>query len=120
MRQKISKRRGISGIGLLMSAMQDWCKNTAAKYWHHTKGSLWLIRRGRRNDPFERVQQVNVEQPLRIDFDGECLELKKFVKMLTIGDRIRVLCDDGVVVAEKVSQTEFRLIDSQRMSKLVH
>lgn len=120
MRQKISKRRGISGIGLLLSAMQDWCKKTAARYWHHMKGSLWSIRHGRRNDPFERVRQVNVEQPLRIDFGGECLELKEFVNMLTIGDRIRVLCDDGVVLAEKVSQTEFRLIDAQRMSKLVH
>lgn len=83
-------------------------------------GSVGPMRSGHRNDPFEGVQRVNVGQPLRIDFGGKCLELKEFAKMLTIGDRIRVLCDDGVVVAEKVSQTEFRLIDSQRMSKLVH
>jgi hypothetical protein len=42
------------------------------------------------------------------------------VKALNIGDRIRVLCDDGALVAEKISQTQFELIHCQVMSKLVH
>jgi len=36
------------------------------------------------------------------------MEFEEVVKVLNIGDRIRVLCDDGVVVAEKISQTQFR------------
>ncbi len=40
--------------------------------------------------------------------------------MLTIGDRIRFLCDDGVLVAEKMSQTQFKLVSAESMSKVVH
>ena len=42
------------------------------------------------------------------------------MKVLNIGDRIRVLCDDGVLVAEKISQTQFKLIYAQMLSELVH
>ena len=55
--------------------------------------------------------------------DSSCrlsAELEKVVKVLNIGDRIRVLCDDGVVVAEKVSQTQFVLIHYQMISDSVH
>jgi len=48
------------------------------------------------------------------------MELEEFIQILRIGDRIRVLCDDGVVVAEKISQTQFKLIRCQMMSELVH
>lgn len=116
----MSKRRWISGISLLLSEMLGWFKRTAARYWQGASGIVWPIRSERRNDPCKGVRPVSAAQPLRIDFCGECIELKEFIKMLTVGDRIRVLCDDGVLVAEKVSRTEFRLIDSQRMSTLVH
>jgi len=36
------------------------------------------------------------------------MEFEELVKVLNIGDRIRVLCDDGVVVAEKISQNAIR------------
>jgi len=36
--------------------------------------------------------------------------VEELVKVLNIGDRIRVLCDDGFIVAEKISQTQFELI----------
>jgi len=41
------------------------------------------------------------------------MEFEEVVKVLNIGDRIRVLCDDGVVVAEKISPTQFELIHYQ-------
>ena len=41
-------------------------------------------------------------------------------KTLSIGDRIRVFCDDGVVVAEKISQTQFKEIHVEMMAELVH
>lgn len=61
-----------------------------------------------------------VGHPVQIDFCGEHIELKEFMKALNIGDRIRVLCDDGVLVAEKISQTQFKLIHAQMLSELVH
>jgi TusA-related sulfurtransferase len=48
------------------------------------------------------------------------MELEEAVKVLNIGDRIRVLCDDGVVVAEKVSETQFELIHYQMISDSIH
>jgi hypothetical protein len=46
--------------------------------------------------------------------------LTEFIKTLSIGDRIRVFCDDGVVVAEKISQTQFKEIHVEIMAELVH
>ena len=48
------------------------------------------------------------------------MEFEEVVKVLNVGDRIRVLCDDGVVVAEKISQTQFELIHYQMISGLIH
>ena len=116
----MAERRGISSVGLLLSAMLDRCKRTAARYWQCVSGIVRPTVGGHGSDPFESVRPVNVGQPPQIDFCGEDIELKELISMLTIGDRIRILCDDGVLVAEKISQTQFKLIDSQRMSKLVH
>lgn len=116
----MSKRRGIFSIGSLLSAMWELCKRIAARSWQGVSEIVWPRGSGRRNDPFEGVGRINVGRPPVIDVCGECVELKELIRVLTIGDRIRVLCDDGVLVAEKVSQMEFRLVDSRRVSKLVH
>jgi len=73
-----------------------------------------------RSYPSEDVRPVNVGQPSRIGFSGEDIEVKEILRMLTIGDRIRFLCDDGVLVAEKMSQTQFKLVSAESMSKVVH
>jgi hypothetical protein len=39
---------------------------------------------------------------------------------LNIGDRIRLFCDDGVLVAEKVSQTQLRIIQAETVAEGVH
>jgi hypothetical protein len=84
------------------------------------RGIVRLMRGGCRSDPSEDVRPVNVGQSSRIDFCGEDIELQEILKTLTIGDRIRILCDDGVLVAEKMTQTQFKLVSAQSMSKLVH
>src|ERR1700757_1360737 len=116
----MSKRPGSSSISLLLSAMLDWCKRTATSYWQGVRGIVRLMSGGCRSDPSEDVRPVNVGQPSRIDFCGENIELQEILKTLTIGDRIRILCDDGVLVAEKMTQTQFKLVSAQSMSKLVH
>lgn len=116
----MSKGPGTSRISLLLSAMLTWCKRAATRYWQGVSGIVRLVRGGCRSDPSEDVRPVNVGQPLRIDFCDEDIELKEILRMLTVGDRIRILCDDGVLVAEKMSQTQFKLVGAQSMSKLVH
>jgi len=62
---------------------------------------------------------MSIKHSLQVDFCGERIELKEFIKLLRIGERIRVFCDDGVFVAEKISETQFELIDCQMISKFV-
>lgn len=116
----MSKRRGIWLINLPLSAALDWCRETAGTCWRRAAGRVLLIAAGRREDRFEVAQLTNVRQPLQVDFCGERIELKELIKVLRIGDRIRVLCDDGVIVAEKVSDARFKLIHSQFQSEWVH
>lgn len=115
----MSERRGISSIGLLVSAMLDRCKRTAARYWRWVSRIVCRVG-GHGSDPFESMRPVNVGQLPGIGFCGEDIELNELIRMLTVGDRIRILCDDGFIVAEKISQTQLKLIDSQRMSRFVH
>jgi hypothetical protein len=63
---------------------------------------------------------MNVSHPLHVDFAGKPVALTEFIKTLNIGDRIRVFCDDGVVVAEEIAQTQFKEIRVEMMARLVH
>lgn len=116
----MSKGRGIWGISLPLAAALDKCKNAARRIWRFSSSLLWSIAPRLRHDPFEVTRPTNSSPPLEIDFCQRRMELEEFIQILRIGDRIRVLCDDGVVVAEKISQTQFKLIRCQMMSELVH
>ena len=110
----MSKRRGI-WASLPLAAL-DWCKKTAGRYWRFAGAIVWSITHGRRADEFEASIPKN---PVQVDFCGERVELKEFIKVLSIGDRIRLLCDDGLLVAEKISETQCKVIHSEMVGKLV-
>lgn len=116
----MSKARGIWGISLPLAAALDKLKNAARRYWRFSNGLLCSIAARRRDDPCEVERPTTVSPPLEIDFCQRRMELEEFIQILRIGDRIRVFCDDGFVVAEKISQTQFKLIRCQMMSDLVH
>jgi hypothetical protein len=50
----------------------------------------------------------------------ESIELKESLRLLRIGERLRVFCNDGILVVEKVSQTQVKLVHSQAITELVH
>jgi hypothetical protein len=114
----MSANRGIWAVGLPLSAVLDWCKKTVGRY-RRVAGRIadQSLLVGRENQ-FARA--MNVSQPLLADLAWERVELKEFTKALSIGDRIRVLCDDGVLVAEKISETQFKFIHAEMMTDLVH
>ena len=116
----MSKRCGIWGVSSLLSDALGWCKRTTGRYWTFFGGIIWSTAPSRRHDQVEGVQSTTVGHPDQIYSCGARVELKEFMKVLGVGDRVRVLCDDGVLVAEKISQTQFKLIDSQKASELVH
>lgn len=94
-----------------------------ARHWRRAYGIVSAIadRHRRRDWPLDRA--MHDTYPLQIGTGHELSEvgdLQEFIKVLNVGDRIRVLCDDGVLVAEKVSNTQFELIQYQMMSDLIH
>jgi hypothetical protein len=118
---KIEERSGLFRCYISrVSAVLDWCKRTAGKYRRFAGSIADQLRMVGRENQFDVARVMNVSQPLHVDFAGERVELREFAKVLSIGDRIRVLCDDGVLVAEKISQTQFKLIHAGTMTDLVH
>jgi hypothetical protein len=118
---KIEERSGLFRCYISrVSAVLDWCKRTAGKYRRFAGSIADQLRMVGRENQFDVARVMNVSQPLHVDFAGERVELREFAKVLSIGDRIRVLCDDGVLVAEKISQTQFKLIHAETMTDLVH
>jgi len=118
----MSKMRGIRRIGFPFLVALDKCKATAAKYWRFATGIAWAVtaRRNRRNDPLEVARPMEISHLLQTDSCHQPMELEDLIDVLSVGDRIRILCDDGVVVAEKTSHTRFELIQCQTMSELIH
>ena len=113
MKTEISRKTNIPGIRPRLRAVLEWCKRTAGRCYAFASGKVWLTRRGSN----EVARMSSACHPWQIDFGGERMELNKLFTMLSIGDRIRVFCDDGVVVAEKISQTQFQVVHSQSMTK---
>jgi hypothetical protein len=90
----------------LILAVSDWCKRTAGR----------LRTAGRQ----QQSQVAQVSCPVHVNFIGNSVELGKLAKALKIGDRVRVHCNDGLLVAEKISETQFQLIDAQPLAGLVN
>jgi len=112
----MSKRRGIWAVSRPLSAALGWCKRTAGRYWRFAASTV----DGRQENQFGIARTTDNSGPFQPDFASELVELKEFAKTLNIGDRIRMLCDDGVLVAEKISQTQFKVLYSETMSEQVH
>jgi hypothetical protein len=114
------KKRGIWAVGVPLSAVLDLCKRTADRCRRFAGRIADQFRMAGRENQMEVARVMKVSRPLQADFTGKPVELTEFIKTLRIGDRIRVFCDDGVLVAEKISQTQFREIHAETMAELVH
>jgi hypothetical protein len=112
----MSKRQGIWVVRWPVSSALGWWKRAAGRYWRFTAPTM----DGRQENRFELARTANNSEPLQADFASERVELKEFAAALNIGDRVRMFCDDGVLVAEKISQTQFKVLYSETTSELVH
>lgn len=118
-RRNMPKRRGNWRIRLPLAL--DKCKTAAGECWRFVGRVFRSITACGRHDYLKVDLSTLVGHPLPTDSScRQDIEFEEVVKALNIGDRIRVLCDDGALVAEKISQTQFELIHCQVMSKLVH
>jgi|SRR5712672_1613329 len=114
------KKRAIWSVGSPLLAVLDWATRTADRYRRFAGRIAGQFRMVGRENQTEVAQVMNVSRPLHVDFSGESVELGELTKVLRIGDRIRVFCDDGVLVAEKISETQFKLIHAEAVAELVH
>ena len=112
----MSKRRGIWAVKWPLSAALGWWKRTAGRYWRFAASTMDR----RQENQLDIAQTTDHSQLFQLDIASAHVELKEFAKILNIGDRIRVFCDDGVVVAEKISQTQLKVLYSATMSEQVH
>ncbi len=115
------KRRGNGRIKLPLPVALDMCKTTVGTSWQFFRRVFRSITARARHDQLKVDLITDVSHSLLTDSScRQNMEFEEVVKVLNIGDRIRVLCDDGVVVAEKISQTQFELIHYQMISGLIH
>lgn len=63
---------------------------------------------------------MSINDSVRLDARYNGTELAEVAKRLSIGERMRVFCDDGVFLVEKISQTQFELIEWQGISNVVN
>jgi hypothetical protein len=115
----MSKKNGIRDVSLPLPAVLDWCKRTADRFRLIAGRIAGQSRMGRQNQS-EVARAMNVSHPLHVDLGGKRVELRELTKALRIGDRVRVFCDDGILVAEKISETHFELIQAEPIAQLVH
>jgi len=115
----MSKKRRICAVGLSLSAVLDCCKRAAGRFRRFAGRIADQLRMVGRENQFEVARVMDGIHTLHVDCAGRRVEFSEFIKLLSIGDRIRVLCDDGLLVAEKISETQCKVIHSEMMDKLV-
>src|SRR2546421_1172178 len=117
----MSKRRGDGRIKLTLPVALDMGKTTVGRSWQFFRRVFRSIAARTRHDRLKVDLITGVSHSLLTDSScRQNMEFEEVVKVLNICDRILVLCDDGVVVAEKISQTQFELIHYQMNSCLIH
>jgi hypothetical protein len=116
----MSKRSENWTASLSASATLDWCQRIVGKFLRFAGRIADQLRMAGKEKRFEVGRIMSHSHPVQVDLAGKRVELREFVRILNIGDRIRVFCDDGVLVAEKVSQTQLRIIQAERIAEGVH
>jgi len=116
----MAEKPEIQNITSCLLAIVDWYNRTRRKYLQWARRNMFSTPNLSSNKELEFGGLANIGQAVRVDFRGDWIEFDRCIQGLDIGDRVRVLCDDGVLVAEKVSSTQFELIHAQATSPLIH
>ena len=116
----MSRGSGLWGSGELLSELLDWWKRTVGGYRRFAGRIADQSRTIRQENYFGVARRTNDDfRTVQVDLHGGDAELKEFTKAMRIGDRIRAFCNDGVIEAEKVSQTRFKLIYEVKTTGLI-
>jgi hypothetical protein len=110
---------GIWGAVLRSMVLEGW-QRTVRVFRRFAAGVVGQSRTIRQENTFAVARPTNDFKTVQVDLRGGIAEFEKFIKAMRIGDRVRAFCDDGVIEAEKVSQTRFKLIYSLETTGLIH
>lgn len=116
----MSKKYGMWSFSSSPRVALDRCKRAASRNLSRTRGVTFPTADDHSDEQSEVGSLTKVRHRLQVDLAGDRMEFDQFLQNLCIGDRVRVLCDDGVLVAEKISQTQFELIHSETISQFIH
>jgi hypothetical protein len=108
---------GIWGSGVLLSALLEGWERTVRVC---RRFAVRVVDQSRQEKGSAVARPTSDFKTVQIDLGGGIAELGEFTKAMRIGDRIRAFCDDGVIEAEKVSQTRFKLIHSVETTGPIH
>lgn len=116
----MSKKRELPSTISPLSVTWDWCKSTAGRYLLWAQRAMFSTAGRCHSNEFEVGRLTKGTDRLQIDLRGGRIEFDRFFDSLNAGDRVRILCDDGVLVVEKKSQTQLELVHAEAMAHLVH
>ena len=111
----MSRGRAIESFRFLLSIMLERCRRALGRFCGARQ--LPIVRPA---NQFATGQLVESSQALQLASADAHVELEELAKLLYIGDRVRIFCDDGVLMAEKISESRFNLIQATSLSELVH
>lgn len=96
------------------------CKRIARKFLRWAQGIESPTASRPRIYPLDVERAKTNGQKQLIDCHGDAVQFEEFMQKLNIGDRVEIMCDDGVLVAEKISKTRFEIASTQSMSPFLH
>jgi hypothetical protein len=111
---------GIWRNGVLLSAVLEGWERTVRVYRRFAVRDVDQSQTIRQDNSFAVARPTNDVKSVQIDLRGGIGEFEEFTKAMRIGDRFRAFCNDGVIEAEKVSQTRFKLIYSVETTGPIH
>ena len=116
---------GIWGRGVLLSTVLECWEKAVRVFRRFAVGVVGQSRTIKQENSFAVARPTNetvhVEfKTVQVDLRGGMAEFEKITKAMCIGDRVRAFCVDGVIEAEKVSQTRFKVIYNLETTGLIH
>ena len=111
---------GFWGSTVLRSTVLEVWERTVRVFRRFAVGVVGQSRTLRQANSFAMARSTNDFQTVQIDLRGGIDEFGRFTKAMRIGDRVRAFCVDGVIEAEKVSRTRFKLIYKVETTGPIH
>jgi len=107
------------GVVLRLMVLEVW-QRTVSVFQRFAVGVVG------QSDTLRKANSSAVARPtsdfktVEVELRGGIAEFEQFTKAMRIGDRVRAFCTDGVIEAQKVSATRFKVIYEVQTTGPIH